>query len=184
MGQGETSGADVKSEESEASSAEKRLEEKLQSVRAKEPEGTRIVEDSPAVGAGAEETRQPDVSAATVARMMGLATGSELSLLEGKIDLLSTRVNTLTVRMEKVLNVMSKAPTAQDIDRVDINIGSLKTMIRETLESLSLKSAIDEEEGGDLSGAKIMTNDAQQNKAQDTADVDGLADELAAELND
>ncbi len=156
MDQGETISSEQES--TKASSVEKRVQEKLEAVTPKvDTTKTRIVEDVTASSHGEEGARPSEVSAATIARMMGLATTTELSLLEGKLDLVSTRVNGLTVRMEKVLNVLSKVPTGTDMDRIDINIGSLKTMIRETLEALSLTKP--EEEGGDLSGATIMTSD-------------------------
>ena len=158
MDQGEAISAEQESSES-PSSAEERIQGKLDAVTPKiNVKKTRIVEDVTAAGGAEDGARSSEVSAATIARMMGLATTTELSLLEGKIDLVSTRVNGLTVRMEKVLNVLAKSPTGTDLDRIDINIGSLKTMIRETLEALSMVKP-PEEEGGDLSGATIMTSD-------------------------
>ena len=106
-----------------------------------------------------------EVSATTVGRMLGLATGSELRLMEGKIDLLSTRVNNMTVRMEKVISTLSQAPTGSDLERIDMQIGSLRVLIREAFNLKDSGEVPPREtpgpgERGDkpITGAKIVTN--------------------------
>lgn len=109
--------------------AQLKVEEKLASVTGSE---TSILQVS-------DEPNRGDISAATLGRMMGLATSGELKLLEGKIDLLSSKVNALTVRMEKVMSVISNAPSGADLERIDVQIGHLRTMIRETLERAGMQ---------------------------------------------
>jgi hypothetical protein len=74
-----------------------------------------------------------DVSATTIGRMMGLATVQELALIESKIDLMVTKVSNLTVRMEKVISSLANAPTGADLERIDVHIGALRTLIKEVL---------------------------------------------------
>jgi hypothetical protein len=119
-------------------------------------------------GAGAPEGGESggrEVSAATIGRMLGLATASELKLMEGKIDLLSTRVNNMTVRMEKVISILGGAPTGSDLERVDMQIGSLRVMLREAFNLKDTGDVPPREtpgpgERGDkpITSAKIMTN--------------------------
>jgi len=117
-----------------------------------------------------------EVTAATIGRMMGLATGAELKLMEGKIDLLSTRVNNLTTRMEKVLNTLTKMPTGADLDRVDVQIGSLRTLIKDVLSDV----VAERETGKDkkIAGTKIMTN--AKSDSQEDEPEHAKADEPAA----
>ena len=74
-----------------------------------------------------------EISVSTVARMMGLATVADLKLIGSKVDLVLGRVNAIAARMEKVLSVLNQAPTGSDLERIDLQIGGLKAMIRESL---------------------------------------------------
>lgn len=147
----------------DAQSLEEKVAKKLESVAARKdiaptaPGETKVVETGD-ITKGIDPGHRGEVSVSTLARMMGVATTNELSLLEGKIDLLATRVNGLTVRMEKVLNAISRVPTGTDLDRIDINIGSLKTMIRDTMEKL-IAQAVTVETGPALDGSKIMSSE-------------------------
>lgn len=79
------------------------------------------------------ESSPREVSAATIGRMMGLATVNELRLLEGKVDLLSTKLTSLMVKVDKLIAVSGNFPTGSDLERIDVQIGSLKNLIRETI---------------------------------------------------
>jgi hypothetical protein len=89
-----------------------------------------------------------EVSAATVGRMMGLATTSDLRLMDSKLDLISTKVAGLTVKLDKILTTLNSMPTAADLERIDVQIGSVKTSLRETVQAI--KDAVT-----DATGAKI-----------------------------
>lgn len=65
--------------------------------------------------------------------MMGLATTAELKLVEGKLDLIATKVANLTTRMDKVLSILGTTPTGADLERIDVQIGSLKSLIKDVL---------------------------------------------------
>ena len=80
-------------------------------------------------------TPQPagEISAATIARMMGLATATDMKLLISKIDLVLGRVNAMTARMEKVAAAIGQVPTGSDLERIDVQIGSLRTIIKESM---------------------------------------------------
>lgn len=95
--------------------------------------------------ATAQAAAKTEVSASTIGRMMGLATAIDLSLVEGKLDLLSTKVNNLTVRMEKVLAAIQAAPTGTDLERIDVQIGALKLSIKELLANLNMGTTTGEE---------------------------------------
>lgn len=74
-----------------------------------------------------------EVSAATIGRMLGLATSSELKLIDGKLDLITAKLANLTVRLEKALSSAANAPTGSDLERIDVQIGSLRNLMVELL---------------------------------------------------
>ena len=91
-----------------------------------------------------DTTPKAEVSAATVGRMLGLASTRELKIVEGKIDLALSKINNITARLEKALSIMASVPSATDLERIDVQIGSLKVLIKETLaKQLAVKAADD-----------------------------------------
>ena len=95
--------------------------------------------------AEAGQQSQPEISAATIARMMGLATATDLKLLGSKLDLVLGRVNAVAARMEKVLSAVNQMPTGSDLERIDVQLGSLKTILREALGSAAPRTREKEE---------------------------------------
>lgn len=77
-----------------------------------------------------------DVSAATVARMMGIASTSDLRLLEGRVDLLTSKVAAILTKMDRCLSMFGSVPTASDIGRLEVQVASMKSMMRELLDSV------------------------------------------------
>ena len=78
-----------------------------------------------------DEPSRGEVSAATIGRMLGLASMRELTLLDGKLDLVMSKVNNMTVRLERILTLMGSAPTGKDLERIDVQIAGLRTQLRE-----------------------------------------------------
>lgn len=115
-----------------------------------------------------------EVSAQAVARMMGVATTTEVKLLEGKLDLISSRISNMTVRLEKVISQFNQLPSGSDLERIDVQIGSLKTMIRDVLSGklTNQNSALD-----------TKFKDKKPNTTVVTADTDGDK-QLAAEKDE
>lgn len=77
-----------------------------------------------------------DVSAATVARMMGIASTSDLRLLEGRVDLLTSKVAAILTKMDRCLSMFGSVPTASDIGRLEVQVAAIKSMMRELLDSV------------------------------------------------
>ena len=51
----------------------------------------------------AADAARVEVSAPTIARMMGIATVTELKLLENRIDLLAAKVGGMTAKLDRVI---------------------------------------------------------------------------------
>jgi hypothetical protein len=77
-----------------------------------------------------------EVSAQTIARMMGIASSTDLQLLEGRLDLLASRVSTLMMKVDKVLAGLGALASAGDIGRLETQIASMKSILREAVESI------------------------------------------------
>lgn len=152
-----------------------------------------LVEGSSVSASALEETKQKvekltkegagaprEVTAATIGRMMGLATTVEIKLLEGKIDLLSTRLNNLGVKLEKMSGLLQGAPTGSDLERIDVQIGSLRSMLRESLDTMqSLGSSA----GGEKKKrSRIMSSEdsSEEKPASDSSAEEKPAEEAAA----
>jgi len=82
------------------------------------------------------ETSKAEVSASTIARMMGVPTVTDIKILEGKIDLFATKLTAMSIKVDKIFTTLAAAPNSQDFDRIDIQIGAVKMLAKEILESL------------------------------------------------
>jgi hypothetical protein len=81
------------------------------------------------------ESPRVEVSAATVARMMGIASTSDLRVIEGRIDLLTSKVAAILTKVDRCLSMFSSIPTASDIGRLEVQVAAVKTMMKEILDS-------------------------------------------------
>lgn len=88
------------------------------------------------------EGNRGEVSAQTVARLMGLTTQSDLKLVEGKLDLLVSRLGTISVRLDKIANLVQQGPTGNDMERIDVQIGTLRSSMRELLGALKANGSV------------------------------------------
>jgi len=96
-----------------------------------------VEKGSPAgVGFQLPETPRVDVSAATVARMMGIASTNDLRVLEGRIDLLTSKVAAILTKMDRCLSMFSSVPSASDIGRIEVQLAAMKSMIRELTDAV------------------------------------------------
>ncbi len=92
---------------------------------------------SPSTAAAATGSRV-EVSAQTIARMMGIASATDLQLLEGRLDLLASRVSTMMMKVDKVLASLGTLASTGDIGRLETQIASMKSILREAVESIGV----------------------------------------------
>lgn len=103
--------------------------------------------------------KRGEVSASTIGRMLGLVTSAEFKLLESKMDLLSTRMNSVLVKMEKVLVMGAEAPTGADLERIDVQIAAVRTVLNDIKKSLEDGKAIAANRPSDKpTGGPILSN--------------------------
>ncbi len=103
-----------------------------EAVKSEEPKAPGV---APSVSALSDGPRV-DVSAATVARMMGIASTSDLRVIEGRIDLLTSKVAAILTKVDRCISMFSSIPSASDIGRLEVQIAAVKTMMREVLDSV------------------------------------------------
>jgi hypothetical protein len=77
-----------------------------------------------------------EVSAQTIARMMGIASATDLQLLEGRLDLLATKVSTLMIKVDKIATNLGAVASAGDVGRLETQLAAIKTMVRDAVEVL------------------------------------------------
>ncbi len=109
--------------------------------------------------ASVEDPPRGEMTAATLGRLMGLATTSELKLLEGKIDLMASKLNNIMVRVDRMIALFNAMPTGADLERIDVQIGALKSLIRDTLTQLAGKELPSEQPPAKKTGANIVSNE-------------------------
>ena len=97
-----------------------------------------------------------EISAVALGRMLGLATANDIRILEGKIDLLASKMNQLIVKMEKILGTVNKVPTGADLERIDVQIGTLKAAM---LDFVSKNGPLSDHPNAALQEAKRETAD-------------------------
>lgn len=112
--------------------------------------------------AKAAEPARPEISGAAIARMMGVATSTELKMLEGKLDLIAGRVNHLGIRVDKIISQFHTLPSGSDMERIDVQIGSLKSIMRDLTVLVS---------GAPAAGSKKTAKEAAAAKPVETAIV-------------
>lgn len=96
------------------------------------PTGTADSEQKAAAAGQAESSvKTPEVSAYAVARMMGVATATDIRILEGKLDLISARVNTIGAKIDRMHTLFQQMPTGSDLERIDVQIGGVKSTLRD-----------------------------------------------------
>ncbi|MCB0337376.1 MAG: hypothetical protein KDD62_13765, partial [Bdellovibrionales bacterium] len=90
------------------------------------------------------DEKRGEVTASTLGKLMGLATSNEMRLMEGKVDLLSTRVNAIIMKLEKMALLIQDTPSSSDLDRIDVQLASLRTLIKDVVDG-SLQKALEAE---------------------------------------
>ncbi len=100
---------------------------------------TEVVTSDQRSGKSAEGNRT-DMPVSAVARLLGVATQTDLTLVEGKVDLLINKLNLMQVRVEKTLTAVGSLASGADLERIDVQIGALRTSIREALSGVPSKA--------------------------------------------
>lgn len=71
-----------------------------------------------------------EISMGTVVRLMGLATDSEVKLLETKIDTLNTKVATLTNKFERLASELQHLLCKEDLERIDLQLAEIRALTK------------------------------------------------------
>lgn len=133
------------------------------------PSNQSVTEVATATGPVSSLNPRVEVSAQTIARMMGIASATDLQLLEGRIDLLASRVSTLMMKVDKVLAAFGTVAGAGDIGRLETQIASMKSILREAVESISSAQegrAAGERESGALQSRRLKEGIRSSNQSE------------------
>lgn len=106
------------------------------------PVAIQVASKTTAIVTPGGESGRGDVSASTIARMMGMATAAEFRVLEGKVDLLASKLNSVTGKLERISSVLANVPTGSDLERIDVQISTMRSSLNEAV--IKLGSALEE----------------------------------------
>lgn len=80
---------------------------------------------------GGSATRELTVS--TLIHLMGLTTSNELAVLETKVDSIARKVNTLSLKLDRLAKESDERDFGSVLDRIDLQIADLRTLIKKVL---------------------------------------------------
>ncbi|MCC6932623.1 MAG: hypothetical protein IT292_05145 [Deltaproteobacteria bacterium] len=102
-----------------------------------------VKDDSPNIETeGKDNKRRPgtggrDLQVSALVHLMGLPTKDDYKVLEKKVDLLSNKLTSLAVKVDRVLTEISQSEIIGAIERVDLQISDLRAVIKKYLPKTS-----------------------------------------------
>ena len=82
------------------------------------------------------ERNRTEVSAQTLTRIMGIASVADIQMLEGHLEVVSSKLATLTSKTDKILAALNNVASMADISRLETQVTSIKAGIKEAAESV------------------------------------------------
>lgn len=80
-----------------------------------------------------------EVSASTVVRLMGIASEGDLKLLESKLDGLVGKLSAIGLKVDRLEQSNKQLIGREDIERLEVGISDLRTLIKKVLVELLAK---------------------------------------------
>ena len=74
-----------------------------------------------------------DLQVSALVHLMGLPTKDDYKVLEKKVDLLSNKLTSLAVKVDRVLTEISQSEIIGAIDRVDMQVADLHAIVKKLL---------------------------------------------------
>lgn len=71
-----------------------------------------------------------EVPVSTVVHLLGLPTATQLSMLEGKIDILTTRVTSITSKLDRIASELALIKNDATTDRIDFQLNDIRGLLR------------------------------------------------------
>ncbi|RMD86619.1 MAG: hypothetical protein D6808_02915 [Candidatus Dadabacteria bacterium] len=88
-----------------------------------------------------------DASVLAFIKMASLPTSTEIKVLEGKIDLLMSKIGAMSTKLSRVAESLSDIPSGSDVERIEAQIIELRSAVKSLLK----------EKGSDENGAEAAT---------------------------
>ena len=74
-----------------------------------------------------------ELAVSTLIHLMGLPTSNELAVLETKVDSVARKVNTLSLKIDRLAKESDERDFGSVLDRIDLQIADLRTLIKKVL---------------------------------------------------
>ena len=74
-----------------------------------------------------------DLQVSALVHLLGLPTKDELKVLEKKVDLITNKLTTLGVKVDRLMTEMTQSDLSSALDRIDSQIADLRAVIKKVL---------------------------------------------------
>ena len=82
------------------------------------------------------ERNRTEVSAQTLTRIMGIASIADIQMLEGHLEVITSKLATLTSKTDKILAALNNVASIADVSRLETQVLSIRASIKEAAESV------------------------------------------------
>ena len=82
------------------------------------------------------ERNRTEVSAQTLTRIMGIASVADIQMLEGHLEVITSKLATLTSKTDKILAALNNVASIADVSRLETQVSSIRAGIKEAAESV------------------------------------------------
>ncbi|MCB0324557.1 MAG: hypothetical protein KDD69_13335 [Bdellovibrionales bacterium] len=117
--------------------------------------------------AGVQTSREVPVSA--VVHLLGLSTSAQVTVLESTLDLIMTRLNSLTHKVDRLSTLIEASHNQSLLDRFDYQLSDIKSILKKVLPHTVTTIAEDKEKKASKSESKVMTSVPAAAEATDAA---------------
>jgi hypothetical protein len=76
-----------------------------------------------------------EVPASTIVHLLGVATQNDLSVMESKLDMLISRVATLSMKVDRLVNQLTTISNEFYVDRIDFQLSDIRQMMKKVFPS-------------------------------------------------
>lgn len=130
--------------------------------------------------AAAASAASRDVPLSTFVHLLGLSTSSQVSLIESKVDMLTSKVATALLKLERLTTDLTDIKADAAIDRIDFQLNDIRALLKKIAPMMAAGSTGTAADAGDgskspASRAKVMKSESAKPETK-IVEQDNLAD--------
>lgn len=78
----------------------------------------------------AKRSASRDIPVATIVRLLGIPTQADFSVLDTKLDMLTSKLNALAIKVDRLLSQLGAISNEFYVDRIDFQLGDIRNMMK------------------------------------------------------